>query len=353
MTLARTPVRSLVRRASRTSRLVAIAALLAAPLAAALATTPAGAVTAASVDLMTVGGASLKADGHTWLVTLHYTGSPVASISQVGFAVAREEAEGQEFHSWAAEAVGASFTFNSTTGRATLNSGRSLSPVASFDVTFTPSKRSSTACSFGAKETVYTGTLKGSVHIVTGTKPVSITLASRAASFTKGGATTLTVDPCLSAPPCTGDGWSAPEIRTGLPFGTVGASGSGVYAGKSLRYTVAVTRETELSKVPSLIRDDGALAYVSAPKWDPATKALTVSASGIVTGSGVLTGGTGVSSVSEVCLIAGKKHAERYTAYIADAKLSKWKAFVGHTVLSGNLTASSRGMGGFDIYTVT
>lgn len=352
MTLARTPVRSLARRASHVSRLAAIAALVAAPLAAVFATAPAGAGTPVSVDLMTVGGASLKAGGNTWLVTLHYSGSPLASISQLGFAVAREEAKGQEFHSWSGEAVGATFKFNSTTGRATLNSGRSLSPVASFDVSFTPSKRSSMACSFGAKETVYTGTLKGSVHIVTGTKPVSITLASAAASFTKGGATTLTVNPCLTAPPCSGNSWSAPEIRTGLPFGTAGASGTGVYAGKSLRYTVAVTRETELSKVPSLIRDDGALSYVSAEKWDPATKTLTVSASGIVTGSGVLTGGVGVSSVSEVCLIAGKKHAENYTAYIADAKLSKWKAFVGHTVLSGNLTASSKGKGGFDIYTV-
>ena len=255
---ARSPIRNLARRPLRPPRIFAVAALMAAPLVAVLATTPASAGTPVSVDLMTVGGASLRAAGNTWLVTAHYSGYTEALGSDIGFAVERilPGNKGQEFHSWAASAVGSTFTFNATSGKATLNSGKSLSPAASLNLTFSPTKKVMTACSFGTRETVYTGTLKGSVHIVTGTRPVSITLSSKAASFTKGGATTLTVDPCIGYSPCTGDSWAAPEkaASSGPAFGTVEAAGTGGYVGSRLHYDIAVTRMTQLSKVASFIR---------------------------------------------------------------------------------------------------
>ena len=188
---------------------------------------------------------------------------------------------------------GATFTANSISGKATLNSGTSLSPVATVNVSFVPKKKKVSACPVFGTETVFTGTVKGSVHIVTGTKPVSITLSSKAASFTSEGTSTLTVSPCLFSLPCFGDGWSAPESSTGIPFGKVGAAGIGIYEGKSLVYSVTVIRQTELKKATAFIREDEATQDVSAPKWNAKSKTLTVGASGIVTGSGVLTGGKG------------------------------------------------------------
>jgi hypothetical protein len=90
-----------------------------------------------------------------------------------------------------------------------------------------------------------------------------------------------------------------------------------------------------------------------APKFNAAAKTLSVSASGIVTGSGTLTGTKGTSE-STTCQISGKgkKYTERITSY-TNAKLSAWRAFVAHTVLTGVLTASSKGVGGFVIYTLS
>lgn len=337
-------------------RMLVIGALLAAPLVALSAPTTAGAVTPGEV-LFQSAGASLKADGHTWLVSVQYTdaGTPTGLGSGIAVNVQRLVTGVTSFegHSWSADAKGAKFTANSVSGKATLSSGTSLSPVATVNVSFVPKKKKVSACPVFGKETVFTGTVKGSVHIVTGTRPVSITLSSKAASFTSEGTSTLTVSPCLFNIPCFGDGWSAPESSTGIPFGEVGAAGTAIYEGKSLVHFVTVIRQTELKKATAFIREDEATQDVSAPKWNSKSKTLTVGASGIVTGSGVLTGGKGSTHASpEGCYIEGKKHNETYSIYLG-AKLSKWKAFVGHTVLSGNLTASSKGVGGITIYTVS
>jgi hypothetical protein len=356
MRLVRTPTRSVSGRTWRAPRIFAIAALVAAPLAAGIAATPASAGTPVPFDF--IGGAtSLTGGGHTWMLSVTYTGTTVGLGSGIGVGIQRfvPGNSGYEIHSWSSDAKGSSVTFNSTTGKATFNSGSSLSPVASFKVTFTPTKKTTTACSTFGKETVFTGTLKGSVHLVSGTKPVSVTLSSTSASFTHG-TNELTADPCLGQFPCFGDGWGEPQSRSGLPFGTVAAAGDGIYIGTHLMNSVTVERQTELSKATAFIRLDGASALnVPAPKWNAAAKSLGVSANapGLLTGSGTLTSPKGTPFPTETCYITGKKHTEHATAYLGNAKLSKWKAFVAKTVLTGTLTASSKGLGGFEIYTVS
>ncbi len=337
---------------SRALRIVAIAALVAAaPLVAVFAASPASSATSASVDLQS-GAASLKASGNTWMLAVQYASSGNIGVSIERFVTGNK---GYELHSWSARTPGSSFAFSSSTGKATLSSGKSLSPVASFKVSFVPTKKAVIACTLGPSETIFTGTLKGSVHLVSGTRPVSVTLSSASASFSHG-ANTLTVNPCLYVVPCTGLSWSAPESRSNSAAGSISAAGLGIYTGTHVQYWTTVVRETVLSKTSGLTRTDGASVEVPEPKWDAAAKTLKVggssSASGIVTGSGTLTGvGAGVK-FGGYCTASGKKMTDFTIAYDLSAKLSKWKKFVAKTSLTGTLTASSTGTGGFAIETV-
>jgi len=354
----KTQLRTSAARAWCAPRLLGVAALVAAPLVGVFAASPAGAGTAVTADFIS-GAASFKSGANTWMLSVNYTdsGTTTGLGSGVGVSIQRFGTgnTNYELHSWEADAKGATFNLNSSTGKLTVNSGSSLKPVASYDVSFVPTKKTVTACPITGKETVYTGTLKGSVDLVTGTKPVSITLKSSTASFTSG-TNTLTVDPCEFSFPCFGDSWSAPESTKGLPYGTVAASGEGIYKGSALVYLTTVIRQTELSAARAFIREDGASTQVSAPKWNATAKTLAVagssSSSGIVTGSGILTGGKAIGPLKESCNISGKSHLEQVTSFAADAKLSKWMKFVAHTVLTGTLTEAitSTSLGGFVIY---
>jgi len=335
MTLARTPSPATSATARRLPRILALVSLVAAPLVAVFVAAPAGAGTPVSADFIS-GAASMKSGANTWLLSVNFVDvGAVGSLIGIGIQHLVNGNTGYELHSWSSDAKGASFSVNATTGKMTVNSGSSLSPVASFNVSFVPTKKTITACSGTAKETVYNGTLKGTVHLVTGTKPVSITLSSSSASFTSG-TNMLIVNPCLTTSPCFGDSWSAPASAS-LPSGTVAASGAGIYSGTKLQNWATVTRQTELSKATSFTRLDGASA--EAPTWSLVKKTLTVSgsSSGIVTGSGALTGATALGPIPETCTIAGKKYSAHETVYEA-ATLSKWKAFVAHTILTGTLT---------------
>jgi len=348
------PARNLSARTStpRPLRMLAVAALVAAPLVALFAAPSASSATPASVDLQS-GAVSLKGGGYTWMLALNYD-----SVDHIGISIERFVTgnTGYELHSWSASTVDSSFTFSSSTGKATLSSGKSLSPVASFSVSFVPTKKTTTGCLYGPSESIYTGTLKGSVHLATGTKPVSVTLSSASASFSHG-TNTLIAGPCQNLVPCTGDSWSAPESRNGPPSGSVAVAGGEVYAGARAQYWTTVIREAALSKPSALTRTDGASVEAPPPKWKAAAKTLTVSggssASGIVTGSGTLTGQGKAFTSSGYCTISGRGTADRITEYLLGAKLSKWKKFVAKTVLTGRLTASSTGVGGFVIQTIS
>ena len=351
MKSARTPIRTVSGRARRAPPILAIAALVAGPLVAAFPAAPASsaATIPQSVDLMS-GSASLTGGGYTWLVSVGADSEAAGVIPPiVHIGIERLVGTSFEEHSWSvSSATGASFVFNSKTGGATLNSGSSLEPVASVNVTFVPTKKTAdTACGYGGSATVYTGTLSGSVDLVTGTSPTNLTLSSKKLSFSTG-TNTLTVGTCIPDSCLVIASW---EESAGT--GTVGAAGLQEYVSGKSESLTSVVKETELSTPKGTLRTDGASVEAPAPKFNAAAKTLSVSASGIVTGSGTLTGTKGTSE-STTCQISGKgkKYTETLTSY-TNAKLSAWKAFVAHTVLTGTLTASSKGVGGFAIYTLS
>jgi len=361
MKSARTSIRTVSSRVRRAPRILAITALVAAQLVAVFAAAPASiaaprgssATTIAEPADLLSGTTSLKGDGYTWQFSVGASSEGVGVIP-LTFHIGIERSVGTSFelHSWSVSpAASGSFTVNSG-GGATLKSGSSLEPVASVDVTFVPTKKTTdTACLFGSS-TVYTGTLSGSVDLVTGTTPKNLTLSSKKVSFSTG-TNTLTVGTCIPDNCSGAASWEEPSVPSGLPAGTVGAAGLGEYVSGKSESLTSVIKETKLSSPKGTLRTDGVTEPAPAPKFSAAAKTLSVSASGIVTGSGTLTGTKGTSE-STACQISGKgkKYTERITSY-TNAKLSAWKAFVAHTVLTGVLTASTKGVGGFVIYTLS
>ena len=351
---ARTPIRTGTGRARRAPRIFALAALVVSALAAVLAAPPPAAAFTIpkSVDFIS-GAATLKAGGSSWYVAVDAV-SAVPGLIPPSIDIGLERLVGGtsnlEIHTWQFHATTSSFVFNAATGGVTIDSGKSLEPVVSVNVKFVPTKKTKeVGCAAPTSATMYTGKLTGSVHIVTGTKPKSITLSSKKVSFTSG-TNTLIVGLCIPDI-CAGSAvWGEPSPN---PSGAISASGlSERVSGKQVMVT-SVVKQTKLSAPKGATREDGAITTSGLAKWSAATKTLSVSASGVVTGSGKLIGGAGKTSTL-TCQISGKgkKYNARTTRYMT-AKLSSWKAFVAHTVLTGTLTASSKGGGFFEVTTLS
>jgi hypothetical protein len=351
---ARTPIRTGAGRAGRAPRIFALAALVLSPLAAVIAASPpASAFTIPkSVDFIS-GGATLKGDGYSWFVSVDALNSLPGLVPpsiDVGLERLVGGSSNLEIHAWQFHATTSSFVFNSKTGALTLDSGKSLKPVLSVNVKFVPTKKTKEAgCAGTSSATVYTGKLTGSVDLVTGTKPKNLTLSSKKVSFTSG-TNTLTVGLCIPDL-CSGSAiWGEPSPNHS---GAIAASGLTEYKSGKQMMLASVTRMTKLSAPKGATREDGAISASTLAKWSAATKTLSVSASGLVTGSGKLIGGASRTTTFP-CQISGKgkKYTEHTKSYM-NAKLSAWKAFVGHTVLTGTLTASSKGGGFFEVTTLS
>ena len=105
-------------------------------------------------------------NGVSWMLSVSGSSNQVtvelarkASTSPVAF----------EIHGWTFPVTSGGLTFSTATGKGTIHPGAQTSPVATVDVTFqsTASKVVAGACTTGS-ETKYTGTLTGSVTLVTG-----------------------------------------------------------------------------------------------------------------------------------------------------------------------------------------
>ncbi len=373
MRRVRTPIRATSAAARRALKILAVAALLSGPLAvfatapASSATGPArsasaparSAVTPSGPDIgisrgieLTSGFANVKGDGYTWHLSIGWVDVfqgqglilPRNDLA-VDVAVERTVAgPGYETHSWSFFAPVSSLTVKPN-GYATLNSGTSLDPVAAVDVSFVPAKKTvETGCSGGGSATLYTGALSGTVDLHAGTTPKNLSFLDRVSFAT--GPNTLSLGTCVRDL-CSGTVWSEPSGSP--PAGAVEAGGVETYESGKPISLVSLSRETELKLPRGATRDDVAQVEASAARFNARTSSLAVSASGFVSGSGVLTGVRADTS-SEPCQISGtgKKYTETVSSY-SGARLTAWKAFAAHTSLTGLLTASAKATGGFTI----
>ncbi len=326
------------RSRSRILTLLPIAALTLSgllPTAAVLATPGTAAASTPTVQLG-YGGAAVKlANGQTWVLGVESSDlNPTAP--SVGLSLARAVTAGgagSEDHSWLLNVSRSTFAFSTTTGIGTLDTGTQANPVAALDLTFRTTKTTRTTCVSGS-ETVYTGTLSGKVQFATGLSAAG-TISSSSIIFNEGKPQVKVDAGCVTPPtPCTGSIIWSSGVNPAVPVASGGNPGTG-------SDYVGVEREVKLSAPAGASRIDIASVVAPAPSWDPTTKILSVTstASGIVTGSATLSGGTD-STTTSPCTFSGKKYTlTNLVDFSAKYSSPAGHALTAHTVLTPALVA--------------
>jgi hypothetical protein len=207
------------------------------------------------------------------------------------------------------------------------------------DLTFTRTSSVNASCTSGS-ETTTTGTLSGSLQLVTGLAKAG-TVGSSALSFSVGASTVVTDAECVTptTEACVATTiWlsSEPTTETTPPVGE-GEALTGITP------ETIVSKEVRLAAPKGALRVDGALVDSKKPTWNAKTKVLSITSStaGIVTGSATMTGGK-PKTFHTTCTLAGKTD----TVTLIDNEDATYTSAAGspltaHTVLTGTLTVAS------------
>jgi hypothetical protein len=341
------PVRAVIRRGRTALRLFGAATgvtLSLATLGAAAA--PASAATNLSYFL-TAGTVGITSGGHTWSLNVSLIGGSSGGPVIIDVLIETPHLSGTEIHDWGMQMPGADFTVNKTTGAATINSHSDLSPVASLNLSYKPTSHTAGTCSSGS-ETDYLGTLTGSVTLTTGLK--GLKLSDAKATFSTPNS--LQVDAaCVPPVACSFASWGG-----GLGGAPTAPIAAGIAAGMPghLVHFSDVTRKVSLSVPAGATRTDAAEVQATAPVFNSKAKSLTVKglASGMVTGTGVISGAKTVTSGSETCAVDGKTYTQKSTSYFG-ASWSSSTQFKASTILTGTLEVAATGSGEFVLITLT
>jgi hypothetical protein len=323
----------------RMPRVIGAAALAAGLLAVGLQAGPAlastaGASPAASTPIQYsldfVGSA--KALGHTWTVDFN------AGNDFVGVLLGTTYSGVSEQHQWMTTAgygkTAAKELKVTSSGHASFSTGKTLSPVLTAAVTFTPVKATKSACSKGA-ETVYAGKVSGSLTLVTGLHSVKVAL-----KFSGKSGASLDVDKSCQpkTPPvkttCTGSSWFVGSSAASLSV--LGAQTPGSKPWHDLFAQGPFKTASKWVTRSVLVAVNG-----PAPKLSTASKTVAVSglASGAITGAAVISYPGPFTGLPEPCYLSSKKYTATTTIYQGAVKTSK--PFRAHTVLAGTLTAKT------------
>jgi hypothetical protein len=279
------------------------------------------------------GDATFSAAGHNWVLAINGFGR-TASVSLI----TTHEDDSFTFLSVPAAALKA----NAKTGHATFNTGKSLNPILSVNLTFSPTKAKKQACKSGS-ETVFTGHISGSITLVASSK---VTFKSAHVSFSSP---FLSVDHSCVAKnggggnECFGGFWSAGSAVTAsgeTPGLTPGALSAGVSKTVVPR---APTNTTESSNV---------LGSESKPAFNSKNRTLSVKASGgPVSGSALLTS-TGPATVhTSTCTSKGKKFKASDSEFFAKYASPSGHQFAGQSILLGKMAVAAKGFAIFDVIT--
>lgn len=324
-------------RAAAPLALVAGFLSLAAPVSAAT-TTPhrAPATRVAPVLTLSGGAATVKAaNGTKFFLTPTVIYDEVPSLGvNLARIVGSGKTAGVEEHLWSLPMTASDLTFSSSSRTGKLDTGTEDEPVASVDLTFTATSAKSGSCESGS-ETIYTGTLKGSITLVTGLSGGG-TIKAHGVTFDADGYTSeLTSDDgCVAS---LGD-----LCKSALIFGVIGHVD---VSGGDITYVGSSPDEVGLEKRIVLSSPAGAseLSLVSegspAPVWNPSTGVLSISTGGgIVKGSATLTGGK-KTTASFPCSYGGTSYTMSLVSY-QKAKYSSpaGKVITGHEAIGGKLS---------------
>ena len=292
--------------------------------------TPA-ASTATQYSLNFVGSA--KALGHSWIVDFSAGDGSVGVLLSTSYKGVTEQHEWQTTTGFAPTA--AKELKVTSTGHASFNTGKALSPVLAAAVTFTPTKATKGACTKGS-ETIYTGKASGALTLVTGLKKVKVAL-----KFAGKAGASLDVDKSCQPKvppvktPCTGGSW----------FVAASAVTSNVLSEQELGSKSAwldVFAQGPFRTASKWVTRSAQIAVNGpAPKLSTKSKTVAVSglASGAITGAAVIKYSSAFANPVTTCYLGSKKYKESTTSYFGTVKVSK--PFKANTVLAGTLTAKT------------
>jgi hypothetical protein len=258
--------------------------------------------------------ASVKTtNGVTWMLSVS------GSSNQVTVELARKASASPlafEIHGWTFPVTSGGLTFSAGTGVGTIDPGTQTSPIATVNVTFhsTASKVVAGACTSGT-ETKYTGTLTGSVKLVTGITGGG-TVSSSSFSAASSKPAVIVDSDCVAPNTCLAASKAFDDDPSPLANPNLLASGgTGTFAGTA-GDQVTLADDTTLAKPAGADRIDESLVQAAPSTWTASTKTLVVTteSSGLVTGSVTISGGK-KSSSSIPCTKAGKSVKNVITFY--------------------------------------
>ena len=241
-------------------------------------------------------------NGVSWWLVVGWDNLASEPSLQVGLErLVSSPSSGFEFHDWTFDVKSSTFTFNDKKG--TLDSGTEASPVASVDLAFKTTSSKAATCTSGS-ETIYDGTLSGTVSLVTGLKGGGT--VSGTYTFDVYTPEVVVDDGCVV---------SVDECTSELLADSGNTSGPAVFAGTfSLVSTtenfVGIGEETDLSSPSGATRED-VVALLDKKGKVYATytgSEVKMASTGIVSGSGTVSGGKPEKEPPETCKYDGKKY---------------------------------------------
>jgi len=301
--------------AFRSVRLIGIALLAASVLAlvgpatagASTRGAPAGASPKSSTTTTELDGAATveTKNGVSWSLLVNWSNLGAEPVLQVGLErLISSPSSGFEVHNWTFNVNSSSFSFNDKTG--TLDSGTQANPVASVDLSFKTTSSKAATCTSG-KETIYDGTLSGTASLVTGLKNGGT--VSGTYNFSADTPDVEVDDGCV--PPATND--CGAELLAGSGNASGPALVAGTFSGVgSAEQVVAVSDETTLGSPSGATRDDVAAMYNESSKvYAKYTGSeVKLASTGIVNGSGTVSGGKPETEPPEACKFGGKTYED-------------------------------------------
>ncbi|HXS66765.1 MAG TPA: hypothetical protein VN767_28240 [Streptosporangiaceae bacterium] len=313
-------------------RSLVIAGAATLPLASLALAAPASASVAKSSPAITLfsGDAKFTAAGHNWVLSINGF-RQTASISLL----TTNEDDGFTFLSVPASAL----KVNAKTGHATFNTANALKPIASINLTFSPTKAKKQACKSGS-ETVFSGRISGSVTLVASKK---VTFKSSHVAFSSP---FLDVDNGCVAKTGGGNGCFGGFWSVGSAVTAIGET-PGLTAGAM---TVSVTK-TVVPKAPkNATESSDVIGVESKPSFNSKKRTLSVKAtSGPVTGSALLTSSGAPAKRTFTCTSKGKKFKATDSEFFGKYASQKGHQFVGQSVLLGKETVAAKGDTIFDV----
>jgi hypothetical protein len=287
-----------------------------------------------SLDVVT----HVAALGHTWTLGIH--NGPAATYVSLGTTGKGTQEQDNWVTTSAFTAAGKELKVTGT-GHATFSTGSALSPVLRISLSFSPVKVSKRACVKGSAS-IYSGTVSGSVSLVTGLRGVKVSV-----KFTGQAAGTLTADrSCVTVLPatytCGGGLWILTEIGSqGVVLGAHILGPKPVWMDQ-FEQGGFKTASRWVTRSALVIGDS------PAPKLDTAAKTVSVSglSSGAVTGAAVFSYRNVGGDPPQTCTLGGKKYKQKRTVYY-NGKVTTSKPFRARSLLAGTLTAPAANSGDY------